>query len=146
MFEFIFPLPSRSVRTRRPANHAVKWTRFLLSFLAMNFFKTKVSVIYAIIPAIGWVLTFLFGTGVFWERTKIDLVNLEIAGRLGELYQKKAAALEELSRPEVVKGSADRVWQAKMDGLNAIEKRIAQVEGRKAVMYGRPNPVSVKMN
>ena len=111
----------------------------------MDFFRKKVSILWAIGGAIAWLLQFLFGTGVFWERTKMDLVTLDIASRLAELHQKKVAAFEELSRPEVIKGPADRVWQAKIDGLNAIEKRIAQVEGRPPVIYGRPNKVSVKM-
>ena len=70
-------------------------------------------------------------------------MNLEIGRGLAELYQKKAAALEDVLRPEMVAPPSDSpVRQVKIDYLNAIEKSIAHLEGRPPVLYGRPAAAS----
>ena len=108
----------------------------------MNFLKKKISIIWIIITAIGWLMTFLFGgTGVFWEWRRSPLVSLEIGRGLAELYQKKAAALEDVLRVE--KAGNSSVWKAKTDYLNALEKSIAELEGRPPVRYGMQAPTNV---
>jgi hypothetical protein len=115
--------------------------------MPMGFLKKKIplgwAIVLATLPAIGWLLQFLFGTGAFWEWRRMDLVTLEVGRGLAELYQKKAAALEDVLRPEVVALPSDSdVWKTKMEYLNAMEKSIAQLEGRKPVVYARPGPIT----
>ena len=106
---------------------------------AMNFFSKKIAVAWVIVPAIGWLCQFLFGTGAFWEWSRMPLVNLEIGRGLAELHQKKTAAIQDLLNPETKSlDSNSPLWTAKMDYLNATEKSLAQLEGRRPVVYGRP--------
>src|SRR5687768_12212907 len=110
----------------------------------MNFFKKKIAigwaVVLAVLSAIPWLLLFLFGTGAYWEYNKMPLVTLEIAHKLAELHQKKAAAFEEVLRLEMAQAPRDSpIWKAKVDYLNAIENSIAQLEGRKPAVYARLN-------
>ena len=101
----------------------------------MNFLWKKIAAVWAIIPTIA---LFLFGSGVFWEWRKMPLVDLELGRGLAELYQKKAAALEDIFRPEMLDAPSDSpVLKAKIDYLNSLEKTIAQIEGRLPVIYAR---------
>jgi hypothetical protein len=98
------------------------------------------------VPVIAWALQFLFGTGAYWEMKRSPLVSLQIGQGLAELYQKKAAALEDILRPEMVAAPSNSpVWKAKLDYLNTIEKTIAQMEGRRPVPYGRPAAPTVRV-
>jgi hypothetical protein len=102
----------------------------------MNFFRKKVAIGWAIV---GPLIAFVLGPGFFWEWRRMPLVNLELGRGLAELHQKKMVALEDVLRPEMVKAPADSpVWKAKMDYLNSIERSLADLENRQAVIYGRP--------
>ena len=68
----------------------------------------------------------------------MPLVDLELGRGLAELYQKKAAALEDIFRPKMLDAPSDSpVLKAKIDYLNSLEKTIAQIEGRLPVIYAR---------
>ena len=106
----------------------------------MAFLKQHRALLWAIAATISWVCQFLFGSGIWWESAR---VNLEIGRGLAELYQKKAAVLEDVLRPEMIAAPSDSpVRQVKINYLNAIEKSIAHLEGRPPVLYGRPAAAS----
>lgn len=109
---------------------------------AINFFSKKIAVAWVIVPAIAWLCQFLFGTGAFWEWNRMPLVNLEIWRGLAELHQKKTAAIQDLLSPKTKSLDSDSdLWKAKVDYLNATERSLAHLEGRRPVVYGRPNGV-----
>jgi hypothetical protein len=105
-----------------------------------NFFKQYTTLLWAIGATVGWLCQFLFGSDTYWESKR---VTLEVSRGLIEFHQKKAAILEDLVRPEMVNAPNDSpMWTVKLDYLNAIEKNIAQLEGRKPVDYARPSAVT----
>lgn len=95
----------------------------------------KISIVWVFVLP---VITFLFGTGVFWEWRKSDVevgrLDIERAKASYEIRSKMTPLLLEI--PQLEPMSAERT--AKERDFNALELSLARIEGRPPIVYVFP--------